>query len=371
MGNGMSNDIEIFAEGEIEQEFKRRGGAGEIGLKELVVKGYNDVIKTVIRPPRASYDDAVALGPEQQLVGGQSEQVARRKDFHVLNDRGLKLMCSHWQLFANEDATAPEATPCLLYLHSNLGSRVDSERVRALALERGISVFAFDFSGSGNSDGVYVTMGWNESKDLHFILEHLERDTSVQNICIYAHSMGTFPAIVNVACRSPLMETALKEQRDILPAYFRYGASDLTKPIKGLVLDGGYSTMAQLIEELMHSVQKEGFKVPIPVMKLACKVVRQSIKKRAEVDLNLLKPVEFVPACAVPACFISGKEDRYVQTHHSRALANAYGGPAIVLEVEGDHYGLRSADIYREAVDFLFGSLRSVILPPHTCHLQV
>lgn len=364
MGNNASNEIEIFAEGELEEELRRLGGTGEIGVKEFIVKGYNDVIETVIRPPRAQYD-LNDLGPSEYHVQDKEnhERYVRRRDFHVENDRGLKLVCSHWQLFSNMKSTTPLVGPCLLYLHSNIGSRADVGRVRDLALRRGMAVFAFDFSGSGNSDGVYVTMGWNECKDLHFVLQHLEQDSSVGNICIYAHSMGTFPAIVNVACRSLAKGKIQQEKFDALPSYFRHGnVNTLAKPIKGLVLDGGYSTMKELIKELIVSVQEEGFKVPSSVMKLACKVVMQSIKKRAEVDLERLRPMDFVPQCSVPACFITGRQDEYVRSHHSKQLADKYAGPSIVLEVDGQHYEPRTEDMYAQAIDFLYGSLRSVAM---------
>ncbi|GAB9474871.1 hypothetical protein Gpo141_00011986 [Globisporangium polare] len=386
MGNGISGEISIFAEGEIEAELKRLGGAGDIGLKKFVKKSYDSVIQMVIRPARATYATD-ALGPHEFRVPTSCEDLhlsghdtsstssmssptasndgalyVRREDFHVLNDRELKVLCSHWRLYATRESKSPMVTPCLVYLHSNLGSRVDALRVRDLALQRGFSVLAFDFSGSGLSDGIFVTMGWNEAKDLHAVLQRLEGDASVQEICIFAHSMGTFPAIVNVASRALVVaDKKLRESIDaLLPSNLRStSVNALAKPIRGMVLDGAYSSMDTLTRELMESVQEEGFHIPTPIMKLACSVVQQSVKKRAEVNLDQLRPIDFVRACSIPALFITGSRDRYVASHHSEELAAKYDGPALVMRVDSDHYSQREPSVYSESVDFLFGAMRS------------
>ncbi|KAF1323899.1 hypothetical protein FI667_g10165, partial [Globisporangium splendens] len=375
MGNGASTDIEIFAEGELEAELKRLGASGNVGLKKFVVKSYNDVIEGVIRPPRARYavdslgDTEFPLPePEEDAGhgtsgdGGAASQFVRREDFHVRNDRELKVLCSHWRLYEDKESRTPMVTPCLVYLHSNIGSRVDALRVRDLALQRGFSVLAFDFCGSGQSDGIYVTMGWNEAKDLHFVLQHLEDDVSVRDVCIYAHSMGTFPAIVNVASRTLVVQDKkLRASMETLPTYFRSAnVNAMAKPIRGMVLDGGYATMEQLIRELMESVLEEGFHIPSAIMKLACSVIEKSVKKRAEVDLEKLRPIDLVRACSIPALFIAGKSDRYVSSRHSDELAAQYAGPAMTMAVDGEHYTLRERQVYSAAVDFLYGAMRSV-----------
>ncbi|TYZ68645.1 hypothetical protein PybrP1_000284 [[Pythium] brassicae (nom. inval.)] len=384
MGNGASTEIEIFAEGELEAEFKRLNGAADMGLKKFVKKSYNDVIQMVIRPPRATYlvealgelefplpasvDELMRNGLSLRDTNGSdsappaARPFVRRHDFHVLNERELKVLCSHWRLYANRESAAPTPSPCLIYLHSNLGSRLDALRVRDLALQRGFSVLAFDFAGSGLSDGLFVTMGWNETNDLHAVLQHVEADASVQDLCIFAHSMGTYPAIVNVASRAlPLVDRKQRESMDaLLPAYLRSAnVNALAKPIRGLVLDGAFSSMKTLIKEFMASIQGEGFDIPKPLLKLACSVVEQSVKKRTDVTLEKLRPVEFVAACFVPALFVVGAADRYVAPQHSEALAAQYGGPAVIKKVDGEHYTPRLESVYSEAVDFLDAALRS------------
>lgn len=370
MGNGVSSGMEIFEAGELEAELKRLGGAGDSSVKKMLGSGYRDVVGLVIRPQRADYELAdlgetsfrLSDADDPAASASTSKRVVKRTDFEVLNDRTLKLVCSHWQLYeGDEEDCQPIAAPCLIYLHSNIGSRVDSRRVRDHALRRGFSVLAFDFCGSGKSDGVYVTMGWNEAKDLNAVLQALEGNSSVMSFVIFAHSMGTFPAIVNVASRS-LVEVDKKTQAklDSLPHELRpANVNQLGKPIKGLVIDSGYATMAQANEGMLRTMQDEGFPLPKSVMKLALAAINQSVKKRTEVDIDQLRPVEFAAACTIPALFLAGKNDRYIAPEQSDELASKYPGPATVLKVEGEHYDPRDDQVYANAVDFLYGALHS------------
>lgn len=377
MGNGVSSGMEIFAEGELEAEMQRLGGSGDSSVKKLLGKGYRDVVQLIIRPKRAEYS-LQALGPstlrlaELKPAGSNKElnpaatneddefRVVRRRDFDVLNDRKLRVVCSHWQLYEDADSAAPLATPCLVYLHSNIGSRVDALNMRDLALRRGFSVLALDFCGSGLSDGVYVTMGWNEARDLNAVLQELENDPAVTEFAIYAHSMGTFPAVVNVAARSLVADKKLLAKMETLPHELRpANANVLAKPIKALVFDGGYATMAQVNEGLLRAMQEEGFPVPKSVMKLAMAAIQKSAKKRAEVDLDLLRPIDFVGACSIPALFIAGDNDRYVLPQQSEELVSKYPGPASLLPVKGEHYTPRDPAVYAQAVDFLYSGCHS------------
>lgn len=97
----------------------------------------------------------------------------------VVNNRRQRLSCSHYTpvLEGNHAGTVrpspcPSGTamgqepltavcvgeqatrfPCVIYCHGNCGSRVDASDCLDLLLPQNISVFAFDFSGSGLSDG--------------------------------------------------------------------------------------------------------------------------------------------------------------------------------------------------------------------------
>ncbi len=52
--------------------------------------------------------------------------------------------------------------PCVIYLHGNCSSRIEGQQAAKVLLPMGMTVFTFDFSGCGRSDGEWVTLGYKE-----------------------------------------------------------------------------------------------------------------------------------------------------------------------------------------------------------------
>lgn len=60
----------------------------------MEIKGYSDIWKAIIRPPRDdSYEDET-LGPEVFKVKGRQ---FKRTDVDLENERGLTLKCTHYE----------------------------------------------------------------------------------------------------------------------------------------------------------------------------------------------------------------------------------------------------------------------------------
>ena len=51
-----------------------------------------------------------------------------------------------------------------------------------------ITVFAFDFSGCGKSEGDYISLGWYEKEDLRIVVEYLRNSYKVSSIGIISSS---------------------------------------------------------------------------------------------------------------------------------------------------------------------------------------
>lgn len=62
--------------------------------------------------------------------------------------------------------------------------------------QRGIGYFIFDFSGSGNSQGDYVTLGWNEAEDLEIVINYLKNCGRVSDIALWGRSMGAVTSLL-------------------------------------------------------------------------------------------------------------------------------------------------------------------------------
>ena len=64
--------------------------------------------------------------------------------------------------------------PVVVYLHGNSSSRVEGLKGLPELLKRGINLFVFDFAGCGQSEGEYISLGWNEKEDVGVIIDFVE-----------------------------------------------------------------------------------------------------------------------------------------------------------------------------------------------------
>jgi hypothetical protein len=126
----------------------------------MIKNSYSALVNAIIRPPRSTYDVS-KLGPVQFHFCGKS---FKRTDFTLVNPRELRFCCSLWE---PADSDRPgEALPCVIYMHGNSSSRLEALASLSLVLGLGATLLAFDFSGSGLSDGQYVSLGAFEKDDL-------------------------------------------------------------------------------------------------------------------------------------------------------------------------------------------------------------
>ena len=66
-----------------------------------------------------------------------------------------------------------EQIPCVLYLHSHGGCRLDGMFLNNYLLPK-TSICLFDFAGSGLSEGEYITLGAKESRDTLDVIEYIK-----------------------------------------------------------------------------------------------------------------------------------------------------------------------------------------------------
>ena len=87
--------------------------------------------------------------------------------------------------------------PCVIYLHGNSSARPEAVSVLTLVLSLGATLCAFDCSGSGMSDGEYVSLGFWERDDLGSVVEHLRASGDVGAIALWGRSMGAATALLH------------------------------------------------------------------------------------------------------------------------------------------------------------------------------
>ena len=128
---------------------------------------------------------------------------------------------------------------------------------------------------------------------------------------------------------------------------------DRDPSIGGMVLDSPFSDMKQLVSELAKSYTK----IPNFLVSAALKLVRSSIKSKANFDVYDLTPISHVKECFIPALFATAVSDDFIQPHHAEELHAAYAGDKNLVKFEGDHNSPRPSFFYDSVVIFFHNTL--------------
>ena len=284
------------------------GNDGDVAAPEGVKPGvwqqakliYNEMVNAIIRPPRAQYTVDM-LGPREFSINGTQ---FGRDDLVLVNERGQKLECSHWRPVAQAGAVK---RPCIVYLHGNASCRAEALECLPLVLSSGLTLFALDLSGSGQSDGEYISLGWYEREDVKTVVEHLRDSDTVSTIGLWGRSMGAVTALLH---------------------------GDRDPSIACLVLDSPFASLQQLAKELVDTAQVN---IPKFLVGIGLRWIRSSVKSRAKFDVNKLEPIKHADRCFIPALFAAADGDMFIQPHHSKNIYEVYAGDKNLVTFDGDH----------------------------------
>ena len=286
-------------------------------ISKVLGDKYDDLWKLVIRPERDQY----SLNDLGKPRFTHNNRHFKRTDLTLKNKRNYKLECSFWEPI-DEERKFPKL-PCVVYLHGNASSRTEIFPELFYLLSSDITVFAFDFTGCGKSEGEYITLGWYERDDVECVINYLRSTNRVATIGLWGRSMGAVTAIM-------------------------YGDRDPS--IAGLVLDSPFCSLKVLTEEL---AKEKAASIPNFILNKGIKMIRDTIKEKAKFDINDIEPKVFAERCFIPALFCHGLDDSFVNVHHCQDLYDVYAGDKNVTYVEGDHNSGRP-DFFLDSVAIFF-----------------
>lgn len=287
---------------------------------QMAKSAYDSLVRAIIRPPRCGYE-LRHLGPLQFDFCGK---VYKRTDFELRNQRGMKIVCSHWEAMAQHRQHT--ILPCVVYMHGNSSARLEAIPQLAPVLSLGATLLAFDFCGSGKSDGEWVSLGAFEKDDLQVVIEHLRSTGTTSTIALWGRSMGAATSL-------------LHGERD--------------PSIAGMVLDSSFSDLQKLAEEMVERGRGQGLFAPGFVVAMAIRWIRSSVKKQADFDIHDLAPIRHADKCFIPALFVAAEGDEFVPKHHSEDIHRVYAGDKSIIVVEGDHNSIRPQFAYDSISNFL------------------
>jgi len=280
---------------------------------------YDNLWRYVIRPERDDYALS-ELGPTHFE---HNNKMFKRTDLTLTNKRNLKLCCSFWE---PEERKYPKL-PCVIYLHGNSSSRTEIFPELYYLLSSDITVFAFDFSGCGKSEGEYISLGWYERDDVECVVDYLRSTNKVATIGLWGRSMGAVTAIM-------------------------YGDRDPS--IAGMVLDSPFCSLKVLTEEM---AKEKASSIPNFILNKGVSMIRDTIKEKAKFDINDIEPKVYAERCFIPALFCHALNDTFVNVHHSKDLYNVYAGEKNITFVEGEHNSARPNFFLDSVAIFFYNSL--------------
>lgn len=289
--------------------------------------------RLVIRPPRSLYSTE-NLGPENLRVVLPCKSPGEkclsdphwRQDLRLRNRRGCILECSHFQ---PSEIRKNDKLPCVIFCHGSSSCRVDAFKIMPYLLQHNVTLFCLDFSGSGLSDGDYVTLGYHEQDDLCTVIDYLSHVRTVSSIGLWGKSMGAVAA---------LMRTA----RD--------------RRVDACVLDSPFANFRDLVLAYVKESLSMTW-IPCSMVDFALSVVAEQVEARAGFNPLTLSPLEDAPKCLCPVIFGAAQGDRLIPAQQIQDLSQAWGGDSRFFSFEGDHNSDRPMEFLESAGRFLAQTL--------------
>ena len=278
---------------------------------------YDSLINAIIRPPRANnYRPDDLCSPIFAFNGREYS----RKDSTLINKKNNKLECSLIQPL--ESYRVNKIMPVVIYLHGNSSNREEGMNQVPLLLRHHINVFLFDFSGSGLSQGEYITLGYQEKDDLETVVNFLASYPGVGKIGVWGRSMGAATAMMYL----------YKDSR-----------------IKAAAIDSTFADFNVLAKQLCRKVKA----IPDILINFAMYFVKKTIKAKCGFEIEDLRPIDHASLCTAAAFFIHAMKDELIPLEHTLKIYEQYAGEKYLNVCEGGHHTKRDKELLEKVATFL------------------
>ena len=278
---------------------------------------YENCWKFIIRPPRDEYV-LYELDFPFNLVENP-DFIYIREDYTVLSKRGYLMECSFFR--ADITKRIPYIRPVVIYLHGNSSSRIEGTKMALFLLNKGIDLFVFDFPGCGKSEGEYISLGYYEKEDVSSIVDFVEKFPGVGKIGIWGRSMGAATALM-------------------------YSYKD--KRIKAQCIDSPFANFKDLAIKLC----KQHIYIPEFVINTILYFLKKTIRKKNDLEIENLKPIEFSKLSKTPAFFIHAMKDALIPYEQTIKIYEEYSGIKSINITEGDHNTPRQKQLINKIITF-------------------
>ena len=273
---------------------------------------YGKLWRTFIRPHRSEYN-LRDLGPARFEIEGRR---VCRTDIEIKNKRGQTIQASFFEILDSTIAT----NSCVLYAHTHSGSRLEALGVLVPSISNGLNMLAIDMTGSGLSDGQYVSFGINERDDIDAAVSYLRDKLRIPNVILWGRSMGAVT----------LIQYASEHEGALC-----------------MVLDSPFANLKRLCKE----VAKKRAKVPSIITSMFLPLLKKTIRKKGQFSINDLDISSYARKVRTPTIFIASKDDIFVSHEHSVTLRDSLASAKKeIIYCKGGHNDSRPREFLKEVM---------------------
>lgn len=249
----------------------------------------------------------------------------KREDFELVfidkkitdNPNSFTIQCS---LFTPENwEDKEEIPPCMVYLHSYSGSRIEGIGFLDQLLPK-YCLCVFDFVGCGLSEGEYVSLGLKESKQTELVIEYLEKEYGFKDLYIWGRSMGAVAALI-------------------------YAHDNKISNVNGMILDSPFYDAKSMITGIIQKFSN----IPAFVIRTGLIPISYSLESNTGYDVLGISPKDLVASCKIPALFLVATDDFISPPELVNVMYSNYGDAyKEFVQTEGEHHTPREdSDIER------------------------
>lgn len=284
-----------------------------IGISELK-RMYENAWKLFVQPAKRRYNPK-ELSENPAVIIGSLMYVP----FNIKNSRAKNIKCHAFIPTQSGDFQNMKIN-IIVYAHAQGSNALEGSFLIPICDKLGIGLCLFDFSGSGNSEGDFVTLGISEADDLALVIHYLQTNYKIQKIGLWGRSMGAVSSIIY----------AERVQKNIAFAVYDV-------PFYELENSGVYFA-------------KKKLKVSPFLTKIVLNFISNKIQQEIGYDVFSTKTGDICKNIMIPAVLIASRNDELVPFEDFEKLLKEYGSKKIKMIItEKSHSDHRESDIVGEA----------------------
>lgn len=291
-----------------------------------IIGSYDKAWKLIVVPDKFEFSDHFFRYPQENSKG----ELLKRLDFTVTNPSGEEI-----KAFIVLNQNRPQCDlPCLVYLHSHSGTKVESTQIADPFLDE-FNFCALDFSGYGDSQGEYSSLGLKEQADLREVVRYLSSTLDIEDVYLWGRSMGAVSGILYASHELTLEDPGL------------------SGVVKGMVLDSPFTEAKTMICDMITSKAN----MPRFLVKAALMPIASTIKKQTKYDVLGNNPCEKAKYVPCPVYTFVGENDVIARPDRVKQMAKKFPnkkGEFLVIP-EDEHNSFRDESVVLGAFNWLWG----------------